>query len=602
MTKVLVIEDENALLEEILDMLRLENFTAVGAPNGLVGVALARQHLPDLILCDVIMPELDGFGVLQELRRDSITATIPFIFLTARAEREAMRKGMELGADDYLTKPFMQAELLAAIRTRLDKHAAIETQRLRTLSHRLMQMQEVERYQVARELSDETGQMLAALQMILETTKGAATDANRAKINQAQDLLNQLMTRIGDLSFALRPVILDDLGLLPVLVQYFERYTAQTLIDVHFRHAGLEQRFQPEAETAVFRIIQEALTNVARHTRVREVEVHVWAAQDTLYLQIEDRGGGFDLESTLTRGIATGLTRMHGRAALLGGYLNIESKQGGGTRVLASLPATQIPKHTPTMPEFDQPVEMLSVHDQEDEKGIRGLREVPLRGTESATRIVLADSYDLIRQGMRSLLEAEPGFVVVGEATEGWKAVELVKQLKPNVLIVDFALPKMNGIDVTRSTLECSPQTRVLILSIYSGEAYVLEALKCGATGYVLKHSDAGDLVQAVREVSAGRRYLSPALSERAIDAYVRLQRAQDPGLGAHDPLTNREHEIVRLVAEGYTSAEIAKQLSISPRTAETHRANIMRKLGLRNQVELVRYALQHGLVSTDGS
>jgi DNA-binding response OmpR family regulator len=195
MTKVLVIEDENALLEEILDMLRLENFTAVGAPNGLVGVALARQHLPDLILCDVIMPELDGFGVLQELRRDSITATIPFIFLTARAEREAMRKGMELGADDYLTKPFMQAELLAAIRTRLDKHAAIETQRLRTLSHRLMQMQEVERYQVARELSDETGQMLAALQMILETTKGAATDANRAKINQAQELLKQLMSR-----------------------------------------------------------------------------------------------------------------------------------------------------------------------------------------------------------------------------------------------------------------------------------------------------------------------------------------------------------------------------------------------------------------------
>lgn len=601
MIKVLVIEDEYDLLEEILDVLRFEDYAAVGAKNGLIGLTLARQYLPDLIICDVGMPELDGFGVLEELRSDSVTATIPFIFLTAHAEREAMRRGMGLGADDYLTKPFSQAELLTAIKTRLEKRAAIETQRFRSLSQRLIQMQEAERYQVARELSGEASQILSALQMILETTKGTSIDTNRIKIGQAQALLNQLLVRIRDLSFDLRPVILDDLGLLPALVQYFERHEVQTQIHVRFRHAGLERRFQPEIEVAAFRIIQEALANSARHTSVNEVEVQVWVIEDLLRIVVEDHGDGFDLESALTSGKAAGLTRMHGRAALLGGYLNIESKRGVGTRVLASLPVATVQTPAPaiTSSEAAHITSISPGYNLADEKsGIP--KSISTKKAEAATRLVLADHYDLTRQGMRSLLEGEPDFSVVGEAAEGRKTIEVVNQLKPDVLIVDFALPGLNGNEVTRQTLEISPRTRVLILSVYSGEAYVLEALKSGATGYVLKHSSASDLVQAVREVSMGRRYLSPELSERALEAYVKFQRAQDPDLRSQGPLTPREYEVLRLVAEGHTNAETAERLSISTRTAETHRANIMHKLGLRNQADLVRYALQHGIITTE--
>jgi two-component system response regulator NreC len=185
----------------------------------------------------------------------------------------------------------------------------------------------------------------------------------------------------------------------------------------------------------------------------------------------------------------------------------------------------------------------------------------------------------------------------VGKATHGRETVDLVNRLQPDVLIVDFTLPGLNGIDVTRLVAKQSPQTRVLILSMHSGAAYALEALKSGATGYAFKQSGADELVQAVREVATGRRYLSPTLSERAIEAYISQQDNPDTALDEFGSLTSREREILQLVVQGQTSAEVAEQLSISPRTVETHRANIMRKLGVRNQTDLVRYALQRGIL-----
>jgi DNA-binding NarL/FixJ family response regulator len=224
----------------------------------------------------------------------------------------------------------------------------------------------------------------------------------------------------------------------------------------------------------------------------------------------------------------------------------------------------------------------------------------PARPSASATTIALADGHDLIRQGMRHLLEAETEFAIVGEADNGRRAIDLVERQRPDVLIIDFVLPGLNGLDVTRHVTRNFPQTRVLILSMRAEEAYVLEALRSGATGYALKQSGIDDLAQAVREVAAGRRYLSPTLSERAIEAYVSLSQTQDDSLDTYGPLTSREREVLQLVAEGHKNAEIAAQLGISPRTAETHRANIMRKLGLRNQAEMIRYALQQGIISAE--
>ena len=213
----------------------------------------------------------------------------------------------------------------------------------------------------------------------------------------------------------------------------------------------------------------------------------------------------------------------------------------------------------------------------------------------SRTTVVLADDHHIVRQGLRVLLEAEGDFSVIGEEADGLKVVELVERLRPNVLLLDVMMPGLNGLEITRQIAKRAMQTRVVILSMHASETYVLEALRHGAAGYVLKDANPTELVQAVREVRAGRRYLSRGLSERAIDAYA--EKAQAAPADAYETLTTREREVLQLVAESSSASEIAARLGISPRTVETHRENLMRKLGLKSQTDLIRYALRRGIL-----
>lgn len=212
--------------------------------------------------------------------------------------------------------------------------------------------------------------------------------------------------------------------------------------------------------------------------------------------------------------------------------------------------------------------------------------------------IVLADDHQVVREGLRRLLEGEPDFDVVGEAGGGVEAIQVVEALKPTVLILDMMMRDMNGIEVTRQVRKRVPQTQIVILSMHSNEAYVLEALRAGAGGYVLKESSSDDLAHAVRQVVEGRRYLSSPLSERAIEVYT--QSIERDTLDPYETLTDREREVLYMVAQGYTSSEIAERLYISQRTVETHRTNLMHKLDLRNHTHLIRYALQRGIIPSD--
>jgi len=228
-------------------------------------------------------------------------------------------------------------------------HAGRE--RLQMLSRQLLDVQEAERRHIARELHDEVGQALTGLKLLLDMSTRLPPDEATASVRklhdprklhdlrEAQAMVNELMALVRDLSLDLRPAMLDDLGLLPTLLWHFDRYTAQTDVGVTFKHIGLEgRRFAPEVETAAYRIVQEALTNVARHAGVSEVAVRLWADQETLGVQIEDRGTGFDPEAALAAGDTTGLAGMRERAVLLGGQLTVESASGAGTCVRAELP------------------------------------------------------------------------------------------------------------------------------------------------------------------------------------------------------------------------------------------------------------------------
>jgi two-component system response regulator NreC len=212
--------------------------------------------------------------------------------------------------------------------------------------------------------------------------------------------------------------------------------------------------------------------------------------------------------------------------------------------------------------------------------------------------VILVDDHEIVRQGIRAVLEADPDFQILGEAADGLEAVQMVERLRPDVLVLALLMPGLNGLDALRIIRQRSPQTRVVVLSRCVTLDFVSEALRCGALGYVWKGSGSAEMVAALRAAADGRRYLSPPLSEQDVEDYLARVRsaADDP----HELLTPRERQVLQLAAEGWTCPEIGARLHLSERTVERHRANLMRKLGLRTQTDLVRYALRRGILLPD--
>jgi DNA-binding NarL/FixJ family response regulator len=207
------------------------------------------------------------------------------------------------------------------------------------------------------------------------------------------------------------------------------------------------------------------------------------------------------------------------------------------------------------------------------------------------TRVILADDHAMMRDGLKALLSASSDISVVAEVSNGRDAVKRVGELKPDVVVMDIAMPELNGIEAARLLREKSPATRIVILSMHSNSEHVFRAFEAGATGYVLKESAGAELVAAVRAAMAGRRYLSSAIAEFAPLAELDTGRA-----GPLDSLSRRERQVLQLVVEGHSSAAIAERIHLSPKSVETYRSRLMRKLGVSDITSLVKYAIQHGL------
>jgi len=215
----------------------------------------------------------------------------------------------------------------------------------------------------------------------------------------------------------------------------------------------------------------------------------------------------------------------------------------------------------------------------------------------TGVRIVLADDHTIMRHGLRLVLEREPDFAVIGEASNGREAIDLVIRETPDVVIMDIAMPLLNGIEATRRINEERLKTAVVILSMHSDEGYILKALRAGARAYLLKDSADADLIQAVRAVCAGKAFFSPAVSKVLADDYLRQMRQQ----GVDDPydlLTARERELLQLIAELKSTKDIAALLGLSPHTIDTHRANLMQKLNVHSTAELLLYAVRKGVIA----
>lgn len=214
-------------------------------------------------------------------------------------------------------------------------------------------------------------------------------------------------------------------------------------------------------------------------------------------------------------------------------------------------------------------------------------------------RILIADDHTVVRSGLRSLFASAPDFSVIGEAVNGEEAVQLASECKPDIVIIDISMPKLSGIEATRIMKKDNPELKVLILTIHESKGYVYQMIRAGANGYVLKNAGKEELFAAVRAVISGEPFFSPGISKLIIDEFIERAKSEASQKPPPELLTKREVEILRYIAEGMTNQEIADKLFLSIRTVNTHRTNIMLKLNIHDTARLVRYAIEHGIVSS---
>lgn len=369
---ILIVDDMPVNLKVIVDYLESYGFAIRIARSGETALKRVQYNQPDLILLDVLMPGIDGFETCRRLKADETARDIPVIFMTSLTSTEDKVKGFEVGAVDYVTKPLHQEEVLARITTHLrlrdltlglqEKHKQLELssqvekkrlfeavsqqrEQLRALSSRLTEVQEAERKQLARELHDEMGQALTAISINLAAIKKelppTCLDQVHERISESSLLTEQTLEQIRELSLNLRPPMLDDLGLVPTLRWYIKLYTKRVNIDADFEATDFEHRLPTAMETTLYRVVQEALTNIARHARASKLCLRLQSEDSAITVTIEDDGRGFDLTRIVNSEISEkgmGLLGMQERIMLLGGKLDIQSQPGHGTKLKITIP------------------------------------------------------------------------------------------------------------------------------------------------------------------------------------------------------------------------------------------------------------------------
>jgi signal transduction histidine kinase len=369
---ILIVDDTPANLDVIVDYLQRFGFGIMIARSGESALQKACYAPPDLILLDVLMPDMDGFETCQRLKAEEATKDIPVIFMTALTSPADKVRAFEVGAVDYVTKPLYQEEVIARITTHLrlrdltrslqEKNRQLELtgrtererlfeavnqqgEQLRALANRLTEVQEAERKQLARELHDHLGQALTAISINLTAIKNElpaeCLGRIRERLAEASLLTDQTLEQIRELSLNLRPPMLDDLGLVPTLRWYVKQYAKRLNINTKFETQGLDERLAPELETTLFRVVQEALTNVARHAQASLVRLRLQHQESTVLAFIEDDGQGFDVVKVVNGKAeinGTGLLGMRERVTLLGGRFNIQSRPGHGTQLFIEIP------------------------------------------------------------------------------------------------------------------------------------------------------------------------------------------------------------------------------------------------------------------------
>ena len=489
----------------------------------------------------------------------------PLERVLAMMERvDLSRPGRRLELDPDMAGLSMDIERLAATFNRmLDR---LENERRRS-GELVLRAQEEERRRIARDLHDEVNQSLTALLLRIAAATEDAPPELRGRLEETKQLADRAMGELLDLARQLRPTALDDHGLVAALTTHVRDLDRRGPARASFWADPRMTDLSADAQVVVYRVAQEALVNAVRHSGATRIEVNLEPRDAKVRLEVTDNGSGFAFAE---EGKGLGLDGMRERALLVGGTLDIDSRPGKGTSVVLEVPAEPLPEDgTPS----DQPGRLETA------------------GAEAEMKILIADDHGIVRSGVKLLLDRQPDMEVVAEAEDGIDALEQAVRLKPDVVVLDVSMPRMTGLQATHEIKQQSPDTQVLILSMHDDERYLFEALRAGASGYVLKRAADKDLVDAVRAASRGEPFLTSTAQQALIRDFI--DRGEEPT----DELSPREQEVVKLIAEAHTNKEIAEILHLSEKTVESHRGRVLQKLGMRDRVELVRYAIRRGLV-----
>jgi DNA-binding NarL/FixJ family response regulator len=397
--------------------------------------------------------------------------------------------------------------------------------------------------------------------------------------------------------------MLDHLGLVPALLSLFEQFENRTRSNVSFKHAAMNVQISSEVNTAVFRIVQETLNQASAVSEGHTVTVQLWAEDGWINLSIQDETGLLNFETdSLGQYVDDNVLGMYERAIAVNGELTLTYTPEVGLNLKARLPLTAdtvtetpvtLPKSVPT-----QPIPIPAPAREEPTT----MTSRPAQRASGTINVACAVDHSLVLQGLKAVLSNQSGIQIVAEAATRAGLLTMLEDLRPDVVITDLISGGVSNLDIIQTIRQINASVRILVISSQTNAFYVAEAIRRGAVGYLLTDAEANEIAQAVQDAYGGVQHISSGIPREQLDTYLGLDNSLDPALNAYSTLTAREREILQLVAEGRTNASIGVRLSISTRTVEAHRANIIRKLGIRNHMDLVRYALKNGLISIDDS
>ncbi|NJN97230.1 MAG: response regulator [Anaerolineales bacterium] len=432
------------------------------------------------------------------------------------------------------------------------------TEQLRQLTGHLQTAREEERTYIAREIHDELGQALTALNMDLSWLANQLP-RNRPvwldKIEAMSNLVGSMVQQVQRIATELRPGLLDKLGLVAAIEWQAQEFASRTGINCELRLRDPELPLAPNLATTLFRIVQEALTNIARHAEATWVEIELANQSDYLTLTVRDNGRGIDPARVVDLR-SLGLTGMRERARNWDGHVLIEGAPGQGTTVVVQIPR-------------------LSVQ----------------TGDTAMIRVLVVDDHAVVRQGVVQIMSQAPDMVCTGEAASGREALRLALQNDYEVVVLDINLPDGSGLDILKQLRLLKPELPVLMLTVYPEQQFATRAFKAGAAGYLTKDSIPRELLTAIYKIAGGGRYVSQVLAESLV-----AQLGSTPVAQPHELLSDREDQVMRLLAAGKTVTQIAQELTLGVKTVSTYRTRVLKKLGLKTNAELIRYALQQGL------